>query len=162
MLDLFIIAGSFGMSIVFFVLHIAIMRNTGDRGVLRWLLLLFVIIAVIGAIVELVLTSSPITLVSVPLYFLMVFSYVLAIFGITLTSVRIQLLTTIYGSGQRGILYKEIQKKYNRKILLANRLERLISSGEVIFENGVYQLRGRESAFRIHVAIQRVMLDLYK
>lgn len=160
--DLSIIAGSIGMSIIFFLLHIAIMRNTGDRGVMRWLLLLFFIIAIIGGIIELVLTSNPITLVSIPLYFLMVFSYVLAIFGITLTSVRIQLLTTIYQAGSLGISYRQMQKKYNRKILLANRLKRLTSSGEVIYEKGVYQLRGRESPFRIHVAIQRVMLDLYK
>lgn len=167
-IDFGVIVLSIVFSIVFLALHILVIRSIGDRAVFPWLLRVFFLVAVVGiAPMILFFQNIPsevivlLTLATVTLYALIVFSYILGIFGITITSVRIQILCKIFSAGSRGITTKELMKDYNRTVQFSQRLHRLITSGEVKEKNGKYFVPRSLSPFILHMKMQELFRRLY-
>ena len=83
---------------------------------------------------------SSLFLISLTCYGLLAFGYVVGIVGPYETSIRIRLLREFHRIYPRNILFEELRKSYNNKIILDNRLEKFLGSKEVL-------LRGREYTF---------------
>jgi len=155
--------------LIFLIVHILVIRKYQDQAVLVWLLKIFFGVALGGCILVFIFgAKKPIqellfatTLIFV-LYGLVTLAYVQAIFGITLTSLRIQLLTELFNAKNQHMKISELLKKYNRKVLIRQRLFRLVSSGVVGKENGTFFLKNKTSPYFVHIYIADFLYRLYK
>ena len=166
--DLNIILLSLLLSLLFLGIHILVIRKQGDSGVFIWLLRVFFLVGLVGAVILFLVfrhESMPVIFLlegtTIMLYGLIVFSYILGIFGITITSVRIQILSKIVTSGENGMTKSELMKEYNRTTLIHQRLKRLLSSGEIIRKKGTYYLSHSSSPFMIHMKMQELFRRIY-
>lgn len=167
-IDLQIILFSSILTVVFLLVHVFVIRTVGDSGVMIWLLRVFLSVSILGAgtlffffqhlpIGILLLGVFSVLLV----YALIVFSYTLGIFGITLTSVRIQILSTIKEAGYKGITTKRLFEEYNRTKMIRQRLHRLVTSGEVYEKKGKFEAAHSRSPFYMHIRMQELFRRLY-
>jgi hypothetical protein len=65
--------------------------------------------------------------------------YVLCVFGPYETSVRMRLVREIEGGGPGGVSLQDLLRRYSSETILNVRLRRLIGSGDIIEENGLYR-----------------------
>lgn len=166
--DILIVVSAVIFFLIFLGIHIVTFRTTGDSEVLKKLVynvvivgvfqMISVVIAVRQASLSLVVAVVALTFV---LYMLMAWCYILGIFGITVTSVRMQILSEIANSASNGITSGGLMKKYNRKRMIAQRLFRLVSSGELKKVGGRYLLRRKISPFLVHMYLQRILFSVY-
>lgn len=166
--DILIVIHALIFFLIFLGFHIVTFRTIGDREVFKRLVYNVVVVGVFQIVtVAITVRQAPISLVVVVvaltmvIYTLMAWSYILGIFGITVTSVRMQMLSEIAKSGSRGITIDALLKHYNRKRMVSQRLFRLVSSGELKEVGGRYFIRRKISPFLVHVYLQRMLLKLY-
>jgi hypothetical protein len=161
-MDILVISTGTCSFILFLVLQIAIFRHIDSRKLMKWLMIIFISVFLIHTTVF--LFSYPMNLsgsekfrlfiesyfLATSIYALLSFIYVSAVFGITVTSVRIQIMRTIFNHGARGMTLKEILSIYNRDVIIGTRLERLVGSGELEVSNGQYRIKHKLSLFMVH------------
>ncbi len=97
---------------------------------------------------------------SVLLFSLASFSYVLAAVGITITSVRIQMLIEI-ATSKMGVTKQHLLSKYNKNVVVTTRLLRLQGSGEISNNKKQYFLKKSSSYFGFHTSLIEVVKKLY-
>lgn len=166
--DILIVIHALIFFLIFLGFHIVTFRTIGDREVFKKLVYNVVIVGVFQIVtVVIAVRQEPIALVvavvvlTLVIYTLMAWSYILGVFGITVTSVRMQMLPEIAKSGSRGITIGALLTHYNRKRMVSQRLFRLVSSGELKDVGGRYFIRRKISPFLVHVYLQRIFLTLY-
>ncbi|KKS97788.1 MAG: hypothetical protein UV73_C0005G0065 [Candidatus Gottesmanbacteria bacterium GW2011_GWA2_43_14] len=164
-ITIFLIAVISTLSFVFF--HLFFFRFIDKRKILKWLVRLFFLGIAVSISIFNFIVSGPVTyskieaqLIILMMYSLMSLAYSLAVFGITATSLRIRILTFINNNSQ-GVNLKQILKKYNRRVILRNRLERFSSSGELVKVNGKYRIRKKFSLFLLPASFFRLIFILY-
>ena len=170
-MDYFVLAGGIGTFIVYFLFHIVVFRMVEDRLVFKSLIFVFVFVGilqgvVISSVLNLFLGESFLSILTVVatsffIYFNLSFFFVLAIFGVSISSIRIQILDLISQSKLKGVSTKVILMKYNRDIILRTRLNRLISSGEIKRSGDYFVAHKRFSYFIIHTYVLVLMYKLY-
>lgn len=172
MMDNFIIINTLISMIVYFILHIIILRKINQKDIFKWLAYVYFIASftpfLIGwwmgwqMIPEISLSSIIIgVLVAWIFYTFLVLAYVLAILGIMESSVRIRLLKEIYNVKDTGITLKQILIKYNKDVILQKRLRRFIAVGEISFKGGKYQLEKRFTAYSLPNLVIKSIWKLY-
>lgn len=83
------------------------------------------------------------------LYSLLCLFFVLAFLGMLQSSVRINLLMHIY-SGKNGMRKEELKKSLETEVIVKDRLDRLVESGDIKYVDGKYQLNRKLSYFYFH------------
>ncbi len=137
--------------IIFLLLHFIAFRSLKAEHLFKGIILTF--LAALGlelfiSIYFLKMTGFLSLFLSVTIYALMAFFYILCIFGPYETSIRMRLIREISKDPQ-GKTFAEIVKLYNERVILNNRLQRLLGSGDVRLENGRYFLGKNNNAFFI-------------
>lgn len=168
-MDVIIIVSSILQFFIFLFFHILTIRTVGDKAVFMWLLRIFITVGIVGAIIGSfvgggfpTMTLAFVLIVTFICYGILTFTYIMAIFGISLTSLRIQLLAEIITSDNERIKLETLTQKYNRKKLIRQRLFRLTSSGVISERSGKYYLKQKLSPYFIHIRIADFLYRLYK
>jgi len=153
-------------SILGFVLYVfiqfLIFRFVKSEKVIKGIVDVYLFTGFIQLLSESVMLGVAPAIYSFILYTLLVANYIIGIFGLVESSVRIRILMEINSQGRRGIKEKEINIKYNKKIILEKRLKRMIASGELKLDKGYYQLNKRLSFYNIAEMFYRIIWYLYK
>ena len=77
------------------------------------------------------------------------------------SSLHVRILREMENAGRKGLSYKELLGKYNKKIILNKRLLRLVNSGEIIIVRNTYQLQKRFSTLLVREKILVFLSKLY-
>ena len=85
-------------------------------------------------------TASGCLLVSLVLYGLMSFLFIVCVFGPFETSVRLRILRELSAAPQ-GLSEEQLFFKYNNRIIIQRRLDKLLCSKKVSFDGRVYRLK---------------------
>ena len=88
---------------------------------------------------------------------LMSFMYVLCIFGPYETSVRMRLIREIAWGAAKGISSQELADRYNAKVMVDIRLQRLVGSGDIAQKDGRYRVIKSGNLFFIFDAIAGIL-----
>lgn len=95
------------------------------------------------------------------IYVAITFIFINVVFGIGVTSIRIQLLLEIASFGLRGISRTALMNKYDKKKIINNRLDRLISSGIIINQNNTLSLSNNFSLFNLYTTLIGIIMKIY-
>lgn len=71
-------------------------------------------------------------------YLCLVYCYFFGFFNLGESARRVRLLIELYLAGERGMTLEEILSAYNARMIVAARLDRLLSSGQIIEKDGRY------------------------
>ncbi len=153
-------------SILGFVLYIVIqfltLRFIKAEKIIKGIVNIYLFTGFIQFLAESVWLGVAPAFYSFILYTLLVANYIIGIFGVIESSVRVRILMEINSRGTGGIKEKEINKKYNKKIILEKRLKRMIASGELKLEKGYYRRNGRLTFYNIAEMFYRIIWYLYQ
>jgi len=140
--------------VAYLFVHFIIFRFIEPKGIITGLMNVYFI----GAIVNIVsfvsfflLKVNPPATASVSgvifygalsfvIYSLMCYFYVLYIFGIYESSIRIRIMREFYKAFPSGLTLEDLLKNYNADFILRTRLERLVGSGEVLYDGVKYRI----------------------
>lgn len=158
------------ISFLLFVIGLIVsVRAKGQAEILTSMKKLYLVLSMVGSIfIWLIFRDTNIvdTILFIVLYLVlfwaMSFSYILGLFGIPLTSVRMQFLLTLAAHGDRGADIQVMRKAYSKESILAIRLHRLETSGEIIRKGNYYALRSRWSYFVIHNIFLLFLIKLFQ
>ncbi len=78
---------------------------------------------------------------------LMAFVYIVCVFGPSETSIRIRLVRELSDARGGRMTHEELFRKYNGRMILERRLQRLVLAGEIAEQQGKYVLLGKANAF---------------
>ncbi len=73
------------------------------------------------------------------LYLLMVVLFVFGVFSAVEASLTFRMLAEIASTGSGGLTPRQLTRRYNREGIVKRRINRLLSSGEIIFKRGAYE-----------------------
>ncbi len=160
--DAFILVNAISSFLAYFVIQFQVFRVVSLGDVLKWLLRVVVAGGALNIAVTLFYycTSSPIKIIGIDekvlylllsllIYGLLTFLYILMVFGTYESSIRLRLARELYRHHPKKVTLKEILAHYNAVIILKGRLERLTSSGDLIFDGKYYHYKGRQNVFSI-------------
>lgn len=173
--DLLIIVIALGEFGVFWILHVYLFRFLKYENVLKWLVYLylftttvytFLILMFMNLIIPENLYDLPKQIIIVTTSFtitsLLTGIYIIGIFGIIESSIRIKILSLVAQTKTSGITYKEINKVYNKQIIINKRLLRLLNSGDIRLIEGKYYAPKLVSVFQLITQITRCIDYLHK
>lgn len=169
-MDFIVLFSSILAFILFVVVHALVFRVTTQANILRGLVLslflgMFLGIAIIFLLFrffsvshEQYYSAFPISFV---LFLLLDLSYILGFFGMMASSLRVRILREIYLSKENQLAHTQLLSHYNKRIIVQERLKRLLSAGEVSRRGDTYTLVTRFSVFRIHHFLYVFFKKLY-
>ncbi len=142
---------------VFILLQMIVLRMVHPDAVLRWIVNIFLIVSV-GQIIGLAFVYHYLGLdypggliaMAVVSYFvfgLLTFVYIVCVFGPSETSIRIRLVRELWEAKGGRLIHDELLKRYNGRLILERRLQRLLLAGEILERQGKYILIGKGNAF---------------
>jgi len=154
--------------LVFLIIHVIAFRWLAPEQLLKSLLVTVLIIMALPAVVMVTIFFSrtidaPLamwllaTVLAMAVDGLLCFFYVLCIFGPYETSVRMRLVREIAKGKDIGVSHDEILAQYNAEIMVKIRLQRLIGSGDIVEDNGIYRTTNTGNFFFIFDAIAGVI-----
>jgi hypothetical protein len=154
--------------VVFLLIHAITFRWVRPERLLRSLLgcviaitglpaLLMVIFFILKTVDETPQAWVCAAILAVMIQGLMSFTYVLCVFGPYETSVRMRLVREIALGGGNGISSQELSGRYNARIIVDLRLQRLTGSGDIIEKDGRYRVIKNGNIFFIFDAIAGVL-----
>lgn len=156
---------------LFIIFHFIVFRFFSESKVFKGLVLTFILAAITGFLISLMLNNQwyhlAITaftfslIVAFIVYLNFAFFYTLAFFGIAVTSLRVQLLSLIGKTGSEGITSFQLTRKYNINNIIKVRLDRLVDSGVLSYKNGYYKLDNKFSYFLVHQYIIALLKRIY-
>lgn len=87
--------------------------------------------------------------------------YLFGMFATVEAAIRLKILLLIVASGSHGMTRSEIAAVYNREIIIALRLNRLVASGMLLQKGNRYMLSTGHSYMRLRQAMVRCMQLLF-
>lgn len=165
-MDFLVLTHSIVGIILFVGVHALVVRFKGDSQMLLWIVAIFIGLAIfltlsewqyLSASVE---TFVPAVIFTVAITGLVDFCYVLALFGIATTSVRMQILMEL-SKYKDGMTKRALLLKYNKRHVVGQRVERLISSGELEKKDEEYRMGKSFSYFNLHTQIISLLFSFY-
>lgn len=163
-IDIVTTIGSIVGFLSFFVAHVVVFRRIKERDAVRWFFVLVVVVgSILGVAETQVLNLLPIefSLLSVMLFVILASCYFMGVFGLLATSVRIRILCEIARSGKKGMTFKQLLTRYNREVIVNQRLARLVSNGDIVYSLGKYSARSGVTFFVFPALVLRSMKFLY-
>lgn len=160
-MDLLIIQSSLFTFFIFLVVQIIVFRNLGSTKILKGMYYSFFIVSMLHFIFFFKSFGLIYFLVSYLILIFLNLIYIWSIVGVATTSLRMQLLMEIAKAGPKGILYSELLRKYNRSVIVKNRIQRLSDSGEIAKLGKFYVYKGKISYFSIHLFLIGLLNKLY-
>ena len=162
-LDLMILASVAASFIVFILLKVVIRRMVHPEAVLRWIVNIFLMSSVVHC-VALALVYDFFgghypggllfaAVISYVTFGLLTFVYIVCVFGPSETSIRIRLVRELSQARGGRLKHEELLRKYNGRLILERRLQRLILAGEIAQRQGKYILLGKANAFFVIDAV---------
>jgi D-alanyl-lipoteichoic acid acyltransferase DltB (MBOAT superfamily) len=156
-LDFAILGAAAGSFIVFFVLQMIVFRMLHQEAVLKAIMIIFFATSLVhlagwffaAGQVGVHSLIEGITFVGLS-YFtfgLTAFVYILCIFGPSETSIRIRVVRELFEAPGRSLSHSELANRYNARMILERRLERLTRSGEIVERAGKYKLIKKANFF---------------
>lgn len=156
-LDVSILLSVIMSFIVFILLKIIVLRILHPEAVLKGIVHVFIAASLIHCI-GLALAFSFLeweypggllfmAAVSYGCFGLMAFVYIVCVFGPSETSIRIRLVRELSDSRGGRLTHEELFRKYNGRMILERRLQRLVLAGEIAEQQGKYVLLGKANAF---------------
>lgn len=143
--------------VVFFILKAIVFRLVDPDAVLKWIMNVFAVTSVLhmaGIVFWNHLSSEQfagsfllMAAVSYVLFGLAAFVYILCVFGPSETSIRIRLLRELHEQKPGRLTHEALLEKYNGRIILKRRLQRLLLSGAIVEHNGRYEIKNKSNAF---------------
>jgi len=156
-LDLAILVCSGSSFLLFFLLQVIVFRMVHPEAVLRWIMNIFMIVSVLHLFTMAIAYNylqldypGGVLLMAAVSYFifgLIAFVYILCVFGPSETSIRIRLVRELEGVKGGRLTHDELLKKYNGRLILERRIQRLLYAGEIVEQNGKYVLLNKANAF---------------
>lgn len=156
-LDCAILAWAGCLFVLFFILQVVVFRMVHPDAVLRWIMNIFMMVSIAHAAGLALLYSNwkpdypgGILLPAIVSYFifgLVSFVYILCVFGPSETSIRIRLVRELVEMKGGRLSHDELLKRYNGRLILERRLDRLIQAGEIAKQDGKYVLVNKANAF---------------
>ena len=156
--------------IIFVAAHIIIGRLIPKSSVFKILFRSYIIPLPLSAVLAIYLffrLRIPIPsliyqfLISVILYSISAMVYILDLLGIVESSIRIRLLTLIAAKSNKGMTRSELHEKYNAEIIIKKRIDRFISSGELIRLGNTLKKGSKFSPTLIPAKVIRLFWFLY-
>ena len=156
-LDIAILVWAGIFFIIFILLQLIVLRIVHPEAVLRWIVNIFLIVSV-GQIAGLTFLFRYLGLeypggligmaaVSYFVFGLLAFVYIVCVFGPSETSIRIRLVREFWEAKGGRLTHEELLKRYNGRLILERRLQRLLLAGEIAERQGKYVLIGKGNAF---------------
>ena len=143
--------------LAFFILQVIVFRMVHPEAVLRWIMNIFMIVSVLHLFVMAIAynylqLNYPggllfMAAVSYFIFGLTAFVYILCVFGPSETSIRIRLVRELQDVKGGRLTRDELLKKYNGRLILERRIQRLLYAGEILEQNGKYVLLNKANAF---------------
>ncbi len=152
-MDGWIVGLAIGGFALFIVVHVALCRVAPHHQAVRTF---FVALAVTSTLVVALAWRAAgweAAVISWLLFTLISCSYFMGIFGLMATSVRIRLLIEIARAGGNGITMNQLLKRYNREVIVRQRLARFVASGDIIVTGGRYRAGGVVTFFALPALI---------
>lgn len=156
-LDLSVLLSVFISFAVFILLKIIVLRMVHPEAVLRGIVNIFIAASLIHISCLAVAYSSLgwaypggvlfMAAVSYGCFGLMAFVYIVCVFGPSETSIRIRLVRELSDARGGRLSHEELLRRYNGRMILERRLQRLALAGEIIERQGKYVLLGKANAF---------------
>ena len=142
---------------VFILLQLIVLRMVHPDAVLRWIVNIFIIVS-IGQIIGLAFLFHHLGLeylggligmavVSYFIFGLLAFVYIVCMFGPSETSIRIRLVRELWDAKGGRLTHDELLTRYNGRLILERRLQRLLLAGEIFERQGKHVLVGKGNAF---------------
>ncbi len=171
-MDVFITILTISIVILFLLVQLVVHRVFSQKNVIRLILvsycitLLVSIFVCVGYILMRFIEIQSFSVwmaigVSFFLGSLWILDYITGFFGLPISSLRIKLLSDIARAGDRGISDKKLLSGYNKKEIIAVRLDRLVRAGELVENKGSYVLTRGYSYLRLHAFMHRVLRRVY-
>lgn len=173
--DSFILINAISSFLTYFFIQFYVFRVVSLGDVLKWLLRVVLAGGALNIMVSLFYfcTNSPIKIISISekilylilslaIYGLMTFLYILMVFGTYESSIRLRLIREIYRDFPKRTALKEILVRYNARVILQGRLERLTSSGDLSFDGKSYHYINRQNIFSIIDLISSFLKKIYR
>jgi hypothetical protein len=168
LMDLVTVATAVASFALALLIHLISFRKVRAEQVLRSLLLTFgaslffplIFMAMMGALGILNVPGQAwacAAFLAMVLDGLLCFVYVLCIFGPYETSVRMRLVREIAQGKDKGISLQELLNRYSEKTIVDIRMRRLLGSGDIIEENGVYRSGRSGNVFFVFDAIAGIL-----
>lgn len=162
-LDLFVIKSALTSFLLFAVVFFFALRWISQPAVLNWIVRIFVLVAIIHffhAVIALrgmspfasqtnLFAASFCLLISFVIYGLTSFLYIICIFGPFETSVRSRILRELCSCYPEGFSYQQILTKYNNRVIIQRRLDKLLCASKVSFDGQFYRLKKKMTFFSL-------------
>lgn len=156
-LDLLILGTVLTSFAVFFLLKVIILRMVHPEAVLRWIVNIFLMSSVVHCLALALMYDYfggryPGGLffagvISYVTFGLLAFVYIVCVFGPSETSIRIRLVRELAQARGGRLTHEELLRKYNGRLILERRLQRLMLAGEIAERQGKFILLGKANAF---------------
>ena len=160
--DQIILVGSFISLVFFLAAQGVVFRFLKAEQLLKTIMIMAVVAGIVDAVLVWgwtkdlsVLQAMALMGLSLVILGLALFVYVLCIFGPYETSIRMRLIREIAQGGSSGCWPQDIARAYNAQVMLDNRLKRLMGSGDVVAQNGLYRIGKHHNAFFVIDRIAR-------
>jgi hypothetical protein len=170
--DLAILVCSGISFLAFFLLQVIVFRIVHPEAVLRWIMNIFMIVSVLHLFTMAIAYNylqldypGGVLLMAAVSYFifgLIAFVYILCVFGPSETSIRIRLVRELREIKGGRLTHDELLKKYNGRLILERRIQRLLYAGEIIEQNGKYVLLNKANAFFMIDAVAGLIQKILK
>ena len=170
--DLAIIICSGISFLIFFILQVIVFRMVHPEAVLRWIMNIFMIVSIVhlstlAIVYHYLLLDYPggVLLMAGVSYFifgLLAFVYILCVFGPSETSIRIRLVRELQDIKGGRLTHDDLLKRYNCRLILERRLQRLSYAGEIIERQGKYVLINQSNAFFMIDAVAGLIQKVLK
>ena len=150
--------------VIFLLVHVITFRRVAPEHLLRSLLMCTISIMALPVLMMAVfymLKAADASLqawvcaavVSSLIQGLLCFVYVLCVFGPYETSVRMRLVREVARGGASGISLQDLLGRYNAETIVDVRLQRLVGSGDIIENNGLYRAGRTQNLFFVFDAV---------
>ncbi len=170
--DLFVLANALGCFWLYIIFHLVLFRFSRATSVITWLVKAFLVLGLVNVGLSLALKMAGLIPsyglgpdvfgfgVSFSLYGILCFSYVICFVGPYETSVRTRIVRELYGAPQ-GMTIQQLRQRYDNKIILDLRLNRLLASKDLVFDGKVYQDSRGKSVFTGITALSNFLKSCY-
>jgi len=169
MTDIIIFSSSV-CSLALFIVGLGLsVRRHGQSGIIQAMKQVFIGITCSGVLFLLVVFHNMprvdlfiILMIYLVLFWALAFAYIIGIFGLPLTSLRIQILLTVYNSPFHRIREEDLMKKYSLSTMVEQRIFRLETSGEIIKKGKVFFIKSTRSYFVLHNKFLIYLTKIFK
>jgi hypothetical protein len=144
----------------FFLLQMIVFRMMHQEAVFKAILIIFAITSVLhlsGLSLALsvgrdfadadAMTKAVIIVFSYLIFTMTAFVYILCVFGPSETSIRVRVARELMEGPDHGLSQAELLGRYNAKMILKRRIERLMLAGDIIEREGKYSLIKKANFF---------------